>query len=177
MNQQQIIKSALSTGASYSGYASQYPQGPKTGIDFLLHCQGGTCFPACTPKCYGIPGYGAFDGNYSNLFGGYPPTLGKDGKACKSECRDTKGLKWGQGGKECYRACKAQGGDETQTQFEAAMLDVMAGAGEGEKGSAGLYIGLAAGAALLIAGSVILIRRGRNRAAIKQLATNKTTAA
>ncbi len=59
---------------------------------------------------------------YSNVVGyligrmlslGYPTCVKKLCRECKNECKTVQGLKWRQGGKECFKECKAGGGAAT----------------------------------------------------------------
>tara|TARA_R110000787_G_scaffold11722_5_gene38468 strand:+ start:19904 stop:20464 length:561 start_codon:yes stop_codon:yes gene_type:complete len=50
---------------------------------------------------------------YYNAFGGflglgYPACIKSQCKECKSECKNTQGLKWRKGGKGCYQSCRTK---------------------------------------------------------------------
>jgi hypothetical protein len=107
---------------------------------------------------------------YNEFFGvSYPPCAVADCKKCKNECKHTQGLKWGKGGKACYKGCRADekaalmsridalsGGGETGAIKAGEVIDVVpekAGMG------AGAMVGIAVGGIALIGLVVFLIKR------------------
>ena len=118
------------------------------------------------------------DENYSNLFGtrsvfGYPAIVSGQRKECKQTCKDDKGLKWGQGGKQCYSSCVNQikldkkglssdvliGGGSDSGAGAGAGSGAGAGASEGSGSKTGLVVGIVAGVAVLGVVTVLLLRK------------------
>ena len=110
---------------------------------------------------------------YSEFLGiGYPTCLIARCKMCKSECKDKQGLKWGKGGKSCYKQCIAKYIADKKTADNAilntatpsATPDLSKGAPEGVRTgmSRGAKIGLAVGvvAALGLVTYLVVRKRG-----------------
>lgn len=58
--------------------------------------------------------------NAGGLLGlGYPACVKQDCKTCKGDCKNTKGLKWLKGGKDCYKECRARLDTEREERIAA----------------------------------------------------------
>ena len=55
--------------------------------------------------------------DFSNF--AYPPCLKDACRICKSRCKDTEGLRWGKGGKSCYKSCRAEKAQQEEDDLRA----------------------------------------------------------
>tara|TARA_R110000868_G_scaffold165231_2_gene398155 strand:+ start:140 stop:712 length:573 start_codon:yes stop_codon:yes gene_type:complete len=101
---------------------------------------------------------------YYNSFGGflgigYPACVKSQCKECKSECKDTQGLKWLKGGKGCYQSCRDKKAEEQMGRIDSMSSGGTTDVIKGGKiiGDAPVKAGMGAGAMVGIAIGGVLI--------------------
>ena len=102
---------------------------------------------------------------YYNAFGGflgigYPACVKSQCKECKSECKNTKGLKWRKGGKGCYQSCRDRKAAEQMGRIDSMSsggttdvikeAEVIGAAPEKAGMGAGAMVGIAIGGVLIL---------------------------
>lgn len=116
-------------------------------------------------------GWSADSSSYSSFLGGYPPCVNLRCKNCKNECKTVKGLKWGDGGKECHKSCVL---DDKNAQMDrisgitptppipddtTLTSDNTTGSNSPTGMSTGVKIGIGVGVLLLTIGIIVLVKR------------------
>lgn len=111
--------------------------------------------------------------DFSNF--AYPACIKLECKTCKSKCKHEQGLKWRQGGKDCFKTCKAnelqkqmdriralesgQNPNQTNTTNNTQNEDSRASEnGQGKGISTGTVVGIAVGVLLLGIGAALIIK-------------------
>ena len=121
-----------------------------------------------------IKGYNNANGEYSNILGltaiglvAYPACIKLECKKCKNECKVEKGLKWRQGGKDCYKSCIVR----EKTAFDERIRGIQSQNNntvdentdtrnqENQRNNTSTIVAVGIGAVLLIGGIILLTRK------------------
>lgn len=118
-----------------------------------------------------VPEVESSDYNYF-LGVGYPLCVNLRCKNCKNDCKNVKGLKWGQGGKECHKSCILDTKNEQMDRIETlsnpnSSVPANNDATNNNKASeqtkkglgTGAIVGIGIGVLVLVVGTILILKK------------------